>query len=90
LDGHAVATAASGEEGLDLARRLKPSLITLDIMMPGMDGFDFVLALRQHQENQSIPIIVVTAKDLTDEDHRRLDGGVQYVIARAHSRRMSC
>ncbi|UCG24878.1 MAG: response regulator [Chloroflexota bacterium] len=78
--GWDVAEAENGAVGLERVAERRPDLILLDLMMPVMDGFDFVLALRLHQENQSIPIIVVTAKDLTDEDHRRLDGGVQYVI----------
>ena len=46
LDGHTVVTAASGEEGLELARRLKPALITSDIMMPGMDGWALLRAIK--------------------------------------------
>jgi DNA-binding response OmpR family regulator len=49
-------------------------------LMPVMDGFEFVLTLRQKKENRSIPIIVITAKDLTDEDHRQFDGGVEYIV----------
>ena len=56
-------------------------------MMPVMDGFEFVLALRQNKENRLIPIIVVTAKDLTDEDRRQLDGGVEYIFAKGSFRK---
>jgi CheY-like chemotaxis protein len=49
-------------------------------MMPEMDGFDFMDALRQRKDGPSIPVIVITAKDLTDEDHRRLNGGVERII----------
>jgi signal transduction histidine kinase/CheY-like chemotaxis protein len=79
-DGYPVATAGSGEEGLALARRLKPSLITLDLMMPVMAGFDFAYELRQEEENRGIPIIVITSKDLNDEDRGRLSGGVERII----------
>ena len=49
-------------------------------MMPVMDGFEFVQRLREEEENRWIPIIVVTAKDLTEEDRRQLAGGVEHII----------
>jgi CheY-like chemotaxis protein len=56
-------------------------------MMPEMDGFSFLEALRQRAAYRSIPIVVVTAKDLTAEDHQRLNGYVQYIINKgAHTR----
>jgi signal transduction histidine kinase/CheY-like chemotaxis protein len=78
--GWGVSEAENGAVGLERIAERKPDLILLDLMMPVMDGFDFVLALRQHVENRSIPIIVITAKDLTDEDRRQLEGGVEYII----------
>jgi signal transduction histidine kinase/DNA-binding response OmpR family regulator len=72
------------ENGWDVER--KPDLITLDLMMPVMDGFEFLLALRQNEENRSIPIIVITAKDLSDEDRQQLDGGVQYIIDKGNAK----
>jgi len=59
----------------------------LDLMMPVMDSFDFLLEMRTHAEWQDIPVIVLTAKDLTDEDQRILGGRVQQVIEKsAYSR----
>jgi CheY-like chemotaxis protein len=56
-------------------------------MMPGMDGFEFVSELRKHPEWRNIPIIVVTAKDLTVEDRLRLNGYVEKCIEKdAYSR----
>lgn len=55
-------------------------LILLDLMMPVMDGFDFILELQRRENGQSIPVIVVTAKDLTDKDRLLLSGGVEYII----------
>ena len=49
-------------------------------MMPVMDGFEFVLEMRKLETSKSIPIVVVTAKDITDEDRRRLNGGVVGLI----------
>ena len=49
-------------------------------MMPEMDGFEFMDALRRRQNAPAIPVIVITAKDLTEEDRRRLNGGVERII----------
>ena len=50
--------------------------------MPVMDGFEFVLEMRKRDAWRAIPIVVVTAKDITEEDRRRLDGGVVSLIER--------
>ena len=62
-DGHAVATAASGEEGLAIARQLRPSLILLDVMMPGMDGWAVLRKLKADPELRTIPVTMVTVID---------------------------
>ena len=54
-------------------------------MMPEMDGFEFMDALRRREEGKHIPVLVITAKDLTEEDHRRLNGGVERIIQKANS-----
>jgi len=59
-----------------------PSIILLDLMMPVMDGFEFVLEMRKRDASRSIPIVVVTAKEITDEDRRRLNGGIVGLIER--------
>ncbi len=75
-----VMEAENGAEGLKRIDEVKPDLILLDLMMPVMDGFDFLLELRSRDDCREIPIIVVTAKDLTDEDRFRLTGGVEKII----------
>jgi CheY-like chemotaxis protein len=60
-----------------------PSLILLDLMMPVMDGFEFVMELRKVERWRGIPIVVVTAKDLTDDDRRRLNGDVVGLIQKS-------
>jgi CheY-like chemotaxis protein len=65
---------------LDRVAENRPELIVLDLMMPEMDGFSFIEALRQNLAWRSIPIVVVTAKDLTEEDRLRLNGYVQYIV----------
>jgi CheY-like chemotaxis protein len=59
-----------------------PSLILLDLMMPVMDGFEFVIEMRKRDASRAIPIVVVTAKDVTEEDRRRLSGDVVGLIQR--------
>lgn len=82
LEAHGwdVRVAEHGQSGLEqLATRL-PAVIVLDLMMPHMDGFEFIQELRQRPECRNIPIVVLTAKDLTDEDRQRLNGHVTRVI----------
>jgi CheY-like chemotaxis protein len=79
-EGYEVLGANGGEEGLALVNEQIPDLILLDLMMPEMDGFEFMEALRRRGEHGRIPVIVITAKDLTEEDHRRLNGGVERII----------
>ena len=78
--GWKVALAENGKVGLDRVKTRMPSLILLDLMMPEMDGFEFMRELRGKKEWQSIPVIVITAKELTAEDRRRLDGQVERII----------
>ncbi len=79
-EGWVVAEAKNGRVALDRIAENRPELIVLDLMMPEMDGFNFLEALRQHEDWRAIPIVVVTAKDLTAEDHQRLNGYVQCFI----------
>jgi adenylate cyclase len=75
-----VAEAENGAVALQRVQEQKPDLILLDLMMPVMDGFEFVQKLREDESSRRIPIIVVTAKDLTDEDRQQLTGGVEHII----------
>ena len=62
-EGFTVVTAASGTRGLELAQQLKPSAITLDVMMPGMDGWAVLSALKKDPETTDIPVIMLTMLD---------------------------
>jgi CheY-like chemotaxis protein len=66
----------NGREALERLAQAMPSLILLDLMMPVMDGFEFVMQVRKEPAWRAIPIVVVTAKDITDEDRQRLQGSV--------------
>jgi len=84
-EGWRVLEAASGKVGLEQLDGTVPGLILLDLMMPEMDGFEFMDALRRSQKGQPVPVIVITAKDLTQEDHRRLNGGVERIIQKGRT-----
>jgi CheY-like chemotaxis protein len=79
-NGCRVAEAENGEAALVLMREDRPSLIFLDLMMDVMDGFAFVENVRTHPEWRSIPIIVVTAHDLTAKERKRLNGNVETIL----------
>ena len=79
-DGWSVAEAENGADALDRVAEQRPRIVLLDLMMPVMDGFDFLLRYRELEGCASTPIIVITAKDLTEEDRQRLAGGVERII----------
>jgi signal transduction histidine kinase/CheY-like chemotaxis protein len=86
-EGWAVTAAENGRIALQRVAEQRPALILLDLMMPEMDGFQVVEALREREAWRSIPIVVVTAKDLTAEDHLRLNGYVERILQKgAYSR----
>ena len=79
-EGFTVTEAADGRAGLDRVAEQRPSLILLDLLMPQMNGFEFLAELQTRPEWRSIPVVVVTAKDLTAEEHARLSGQVSEVL----------
>jgi PAS domain S-box-containing protein len=79
-DGWGVSEAANGQEALDQLAVKLPDLILLDLMMPVMDGFGFLAEMRVRPDWQHIPVIVVTAMDLTPDDRQRLSGQVEQVL----------
>ena len=78
--GFEVAGAGGGKEGLEKVRQELPDLVLLDLMMPVMDGFDFLMEMRARPEWETIPVIVVTAKNLSDADRNLLSGKVAQVL----------
>jgi len=79
-DGWTVAEAENGRSALGVLAHRVPALILLDLMMPVMDGCQFAAELRKVDAWRDIPVIVITAKDLTAEDRRALNGDVQGVL----------
>ena len=75
-----VIEAADGRAALECMARQKPGLIVLDLTMPGMDGFDFIAALRQVENWRQIPIVVLTAREVNAEERQRLSTVVRRVL----------
>jgi len=72
--------AYDGEAGLEMVRRAHPDLILLDLMMPKLDGFEVLEALKADEQLKNIPVIVVTARTLTPYERKRLSGHVHILL----------
>ena len=72
--------AGDGRDALEAVERSAPDLILLDLMMPNMDGFEVAERLHRDERWRTIPVVVVTAKELTEDDRRRLNGSVLRVV----------
>jgi signal transduction histidine kinase/DNA-binding response OmpR family regulator/HAMP domain-containing protein len=79
-DGWEVGEAENGRIALERLSLVNPDIILLDLMMPEMDGFEFVDEMRRDEQTRHIPLIVLTAADLSSEDHRRLSGGIRKIL----------
>jgi CheY-like chemotaxis protein len=79
-EGYVVAEADNGRSALEQVRERIPGAILLDLMMPEMDGFEFLEELRHDEAGREIPVIVVTACDLSADDHQRLNGSVERIL----------
>ena len=75
-----VTEAENGLAALEKIAQAQPSLIILDLMMPIMDGFQMVAELQKHDDWRKIPVVVVSAKELTPEDRKRLQGHVETIL----------
>ena len=79
-NGYRLAAAQNGHKALDFARKRKPDLILLDVMMPEIDGFEVCEALQADERTRKIPVIFLTAKTQTEDIVRGFEvGGVDYV-----------
>ncbi len=86
-EGWGVTEAENGRIALERVAAAAPDVILLDLMMPEMDGFEFLAALRSNPAWRPIPVLVLTAKDLTEEDRRRLNGEVERILQKSLSGR---
>jgi PAS domain S-box-containing protein len=78
-----VLRAHGGREAIEVARKELPDLLVLDLMMPEVNGFDVVEALKGHPGTASIPIVIVTAKQITADDRTRLAGYVTTIVEKS-------
>jgi len=86
-EGWQVAEAQNGRVGLEQVIECQPELILLDLMMPEMDGFQFLTQLRQIPGGQTIPVVIVTAMNLTEKERQQLNGYVTQILQKgAYSR----
>ncbi len=81
--GWQVTEAENGQVAVEALATAQPDVIILDLMMPTMDGFEFLDELRSRPDWQDIPVVVITAKDLTEKDRVRLNGGVERIIQKS-------
>jgi CheY-like chemotaxis protein len=79
-EGLEVDEAGDGRAALTRLDEQWPGLILLDLLMPEMDGFSFLAELQRRGESRSVPVIVLTAKDLTAADHQRLSGPIEKIL----------
>jgi two-component system OmpR family response regulator len=82
LGGFTVELCGSGEEALQKAENFKPQIILLDVMMPGMDGYQTTAAIRAMPEFASLPIIAVTAKAMAGDRERAIASGASGYITK--------
>jgi len=85
--GMQVHTCGNGDDAITWLDEHTPDLLTLDLMMPGMDGFDVLEAVRMRPHLRDVPILVVTAKDIEPDDRRRLNGRIAAIIHKGPQQR---
>ena len=83
-EGWQVLEAENGRLALERLNGQVPALILLDLMMPEMDGFEFMQKLRQRPDCRRVPVVVITAKDITEQDRRRLNGEVARILRKSN------
>jgi CheY-like chemotaxis protein len=81
-EGGQVLTAGNGREAVGHLQRVRPDLVVLDLVMPEMDGFGVIEAIRDRPDCRDVPILIVTAKDLTEEESDRLKGRIQALLVK--------
>ena len=80
-NGHAVITAENGEQGVAVAKKERPDLVLMDIVMPGLNGFQATRQISKNTETSSIPVIMVTTKDQeTDKVWAMRQGAKDYIV----------
>jgi signal transduction histidine kinase/CheY-like chemotaxis protein len=86
-DGWKVERVCNGKEAYKSIETSPPALVLLDLMMPEMDGFELVSKLKDHPTLSGVPVVVLTSKMLTPEDHAKLNGSVLHILAKGSTGR---
>ena len=89
-EGYAVLDAADGTQALELARQSPPDLVLLDIMMPGMDGYEVTRQLKADAATKAIPVVMVTALDERESRLRGLKAGAEEFVTKPVDRNELC
>lgn len=89
-DGFQVHCAATGEEGLKLARSIRPAVVVLDLMLPGIDGLDICKLLKGDKETHSIPVLILSARGEEEHVVKGLEVGADDYLAKPFSPRILC
>lgn len=79
-DGYATLAAKSGAEALEILKTQRPDAVLLDMLMPGMDGFEVMRRIRENPQTAKIPIMVITAMWIGDEDRERINREAQGIL----------
>lgn len=79
--GHQVLTADNAEDGLEMARERRPGLVLMDVVLPGMSGFQATRALARDESTRQIPVLIVSTKNMeTDKAWGLRQGAVDYIV----------
>jgi CheY-like chemotaxis protein len=81
-EGFDVVVSDSGRDALARASDVQPDVVVCDLMMPDVDGFEVVAGLKSDPRTASVPILVYTAKDLTEDDKARLNGQIAGILVK--------
>jgi len=84
LEGFVVESALDGSRGLALAKKIKPSVILLDLLMPKMDGFEVLQAIKADEEIKDIPVIILSNLSQREEVKKCFDLGAEDYLIKAH------
>ena len=84
-EGYVSLLATSGLEAFDILGRVRPAALLLDLLMPGMDGFELLARVKKDKSLRSLPVLVLTAKHLTNQDIRNLAGKVRGIFLKENS-----
>jgi DNA-binding response OmpR family regulator len=82
LEGHTVVTARDGAQALELARRIHPAAMVVDVMMPEMDGLELIRRLRENDATAEIPIVCCSARAMSDDIEAGLAAGADDYVTK--------